>query len=473
MPSEDVVPVEDAAVQSTNIFKDSKASGASTGYLKEDEDKSYYSDSYAEDAEDVAGTDAYGRPMPEISEEGNIANIFEYSSAPVEVLGLPLYFTPLSDSGNRCYSKMFEESSPIVFLNPGLPKLNKKIKDINADTGEIKLSKFRFNIKNFNDTRFLSFRSAYGDYYNYFITMLRQIYTGMGLKGIFKLESEYQPADFGMAYFANRATSISEEADSSYGQSQLASNATQNSQETREAAMYTEMDDAGKNDFFKNIKNTLEDLVDSLPLIGNIISPMAKMLSGSQLYYPEIWADSSFGRSYTLSFKFYSPYGDRESIFRNVYVPFISLLAMVLPRQDGVYGYREPFLVRASCPGYFECECGVITSFSFVRGGDDMLWTAEGLPNEITCSLTIKDLYPSMPMPEDEKYIKYNGGMLSFLSCMSGVRMDQMSTIMTRMKTKSMSELGELSDIINLRHLKNRAKDTEYSAVQWLNNIFT
>ena len=155
----------------------------------------------------------------------------------------------------------------------------------------------------------------------------------------------------------------------------------------------------------------------------------ARVVNGSQLLYPNIWTDSQFSRSYNLSFKFVSPYGDKESIFRYVYVPFISLLALALPRQDSTVGYGQPFYVKVNCPGWFESSMGYISSIDFTRGGSDNLWSVDNLPMAIDVTMSLVDCYPSLPMTRKYSQMKYNFGLASFLDTLAGIRSDQLDLL--------------------------------------------
>ena len=446
-----------------------------TGYYNEDE-TTVYDELYTDDETEVAGEDVYGvsRVLPETS---GIVDPYELTYGKgTKVLGLPMYYTPLADPFNRNFSKMFDEDTPIVFLNPGKPKLNKRIKGVaeSEGAGSVILTSILTSVKNYNDVRFMGFKQDWYDYYKYAYALMSYVYTNMSIDDsafIFDFDDEYkkQKGTYGLAFFANQATQINETMTSSYGQSELASNASQQSQKSRDEARYNSMVGGGLGTMINNIKKSFESITEDLPIIGKLVEPMAKLLSGSQLYYPNVWSDSQYAKNYTLSFKFYSPYGDKESIFRYVYIPFLSLMALAAPKQDGIYAYKEPFLVRACCPGFFECECGVITSFDFKRGGEESLWTVEGLCNEIEVNMTIEDLYPNMPIPKNSKYIKFNGGLISFLECMAGMRMDQVN-LLTRLKGKVSRTLG--NGIVTFKSIKNAGGDIWYGVMDKMRNNF-
>lgn len=136
-------------------------------------------------------------------------------------------------------------------------------------------------------------------------------------------------------------------------------------------------------------------------LISNIISKARTILSGGRMLFPEIWADSSFSRSYSFRMKLISPSGDKLSVFLNILVPIYHLLALVLPRQSKgtPEGYYSPFLVKAACKSLLNIDMGIITDLNLTKGGEAE-WTVDGLPTVAEISFTIKDLYEGLSMTE-------------------------------------------------------------------------
>jgi hypothetical protein len=112
------------------------------------------------------------------------------------------------------------------------------------------------------------------------------------------------------------------------------------------------------------------------------------------MLFPEIWDNSSFGRSYNVNIKLRSPDCDDLSIYLNVLVPLYHLIGMVAPHtiKNNYNTYSSPFLVRAYCKGMFNIDMGIITSMDVSKGKEGS-WNANGLPTEMDISLTIKDLY--------------------------------------------------------------------------------
>lgn len=144
---------------------------------------------------------------------------------------------------------------------------------------------------------------------------------------------------------------------------------------------------------FKAAKNV------GMKLVGQF-SEQALVLSGKgRISLPEVFASSSFSRSFSFDFKFHSPYGDSLSIFENEYIPFLTLLAMTAPRQIGKMTYTSPFALRISVRNKIMINYGMVESLTVTRGGDSNDWTPSGFPKTITCSLSIKDLEPNISLP--------------------------------------------------------------------------
>jgi len=392
---------------------------------------------------------------------------------PTSIIGSPMEFSPLSDPNSRVYAKMFLEDLSIIKIHPGLPVFNKKLKLSNLtrvlDTLENATFGLIPSISSGDDVRFIKFQqnlTEYKQYCNTLMAFLRGIMatddenngrnsSNGGIEGRnFDLASalgikDQEITKNGLCFFCNKATTASETFDNSYGPSNIANTANQKAGEMRELRQMKGMI-AGNSGLISQVLKQLKDLVtgigESLPVFGGLIGNFSKVLDGSQLYFPDIWSDSTMGRDYTVSVKLYSPAGDSESIWRNIFAPVIALMCLALPRSDGIYGYTEPFLVKICVPGWFQSDCAVITSLEIKKGGDDNLWTNRGFPNEIEVNLTIKDLYPQMSIAKNNTTFKFNKGLLNYLECMAGL--DPYEVEGTRIEAKGLQNVRRL----NLKH---------------------
>ena len=168
------------------------------------------------------------------------------------------------------------------------------------------------------------------------------------------------------------------------------------------------------------ISNTIAELTSDISRLtskNNILNSITKHLqtvaSGGRLVFPEIWSNSSFDKSYNIDIKLVSPDADKLSIYLNIIVPLMHLIALVAPRTKGKNtggmnqnAYFQPFLVRAVYKSMFSVDTGIITSMD-INKGDEGRWTPDGLPTSVTVSFTIKDLYQVMSISPTE-YLDMN-----------------------------------------------------------------
>ena len=150
------------------------------------------------------------------------------------------------------------------------------------------------------------------------------------------------------------------------------------------------------------------------------------VMSGAGRYVlPEIWTDSSFSRSYSVNFKFRSPYGSKLSIFENTFVPLIFLMAMAIPRKVAIQSYTNPFYVKSYCKGLFSIELGMITSLSISRGEEKNDRTNEQLFRSVNVTVNIKDMLSCIPMGLDGGLFgiskSANNGMFNYMANLAGI----------------------------------------------------
>ena len=172
--------------------------------------------------------------------------------------------------------------------------------------------------------------------------------------------------------------------------------------------------------FAKNRQDNLRLLADR----GNIGS----LLMGEKTHLPKFWNSSDFNRSYTLSFRLESPYGDYESLVEYVYRPFITLLTCSLPIQTSFYGAMNPFCLRLDCPGMFTISEGYVSSIDFRRAPDVGTYNANGIATAIEVNITIEDIDPWLSLPVGPMTFSTNINMQAWLDSLCGVSYQEIYT---------------------------------------------
>lgn len=140
---------------------------------------------------------------------------------------------------------------------------------------------------------------------------------------------------------------------------------------------------------------------------------------------PEVWSDSSFDKSYSISMKLRSPYGHRLSIYENDFVPLSFLIGLTSPRKIGIQSYTNPFYVRVYSKGLFSIPMGMISSLNITRGEDTNDRTVEGFFRTVSVQLSIKDVMPNVAMSLDGGIFSLskatNMGMENYLCTLAGI----------------------------------------------------
>lgn len=264
------------------------------------------------------------------------------------------------------------------------------------------------------------------------------------------MASEVSTPDY-VNLYVDSNTSFNESADNSTTQSQLESTLADTMEGlSKEISFWLNAGGAGMAD---DIKQGLASSIGSIGdsnltnaggILDRVIGMSTNILQGSNMVFPELWSDSGYGKSYSVNMTLQSPYGDKESIYLNILVPMMHILALALPRQTSANSFTTPFLVRAFSPGWFVCDMGIITSLSI----DKDEWTVDGLPSEVKISFTIKDLYDQMMITGTHKPGDFfnNQGLMDFLAVSAGLNILK-PDLKIKLETIAESLVNKFTDI--------------------------
>jgi len=363
------------------------------------------------------------------------------------------------------------------------------------------LQKSQKNNANNGDLRYYRFKDDFLEFLKYLDLNVSTLAVKMGVgdfgaaryKSFMGFYNDDAFADWSHAfkfYCTKSGTSVSESISNEFGDSQIAGTANTVSEALQEFRYL--VGDEKANEAIGNVGGKIGEGLSSIisglfssltsgsesegadnstmfTSLGDAISAAA---GGNKLIWPQIWKNSTFSRSYTLSFEFVSPYGSPEAIFRYVYLPFLTLLTLACPKQYGSNGYSSPFLIRLEMPGFFTSDLAVIQSMQWRKGGNDNLYNNEGLPLAMTVDITVQDLYPSMAMSEDWTALRHNTGMHGFLDNMAGLSVERFSPIdnikhSLRVKTENIIGSVERNTI---GRLKNKVYNITTGAKIFMNN---
>lgn len=403
-------------------------------------------------------------------EDSDFANI----KSIMGVFGLPYQFLPntdprLVDSTNVQnigyeYAEKIIERIPLLFIAPGkanfMTRYSKKNKEsiLNKiiDMGTNNNNNQSINDLLDADGRYYTFEYDPVRYYKFvnpacriaarYLNLQDKQINGVPLDRLnwedFTKSGIKSVGDFGsytsVPFYVDSNTSISENFSNSTSQSMLASAVNSVSDMGKELAFLLGSSatatgvealavDADMATNIENVQNTINSLLSKGHFANNLVSHLGTVVTGGRMMFPEIWADSSFSRSYTCSLKFISPDPSSLSVYLNVIVPLLHLLALVAPQSvsSDPNFYSTPFLVRACYKGFFNIDTGIITSMSVTKGAECQ-WTPEGIPTSINVDIDIKDLYNAMSVTSTEsKEWKYdtlnNTALMDYIANLCGI----------------------------------------------------
>ena len=254
--------------------------------------------------------------------------------------------------------------------------------------------------------------------------------------------SKFQQAVYygnSIAFYINSDASFQDSFTNETSESSLSSTINALSDKAREIQFLLGTASTQVGEAFDKVDGTLSDIKSQINSIvekisgGNTIfttiaNSVKTIVSGGRMLFPQIWSNSNFSKSYSISIKLTTPSTDRISWWLNIYVPLCHLMALVLPRSEYINSYTAPFIIKAFYKGMFNIDMGIITEMTFNKGKEGS-WTKDGLPTVVDVSFTIQDLYSAMGMTSTEKMFKgltlQNVAEMDYVANLCGININE------------------------------------------------
>lgn len=434
-------------------------------------------------------------------------------NATTRLFGAPFQFTKhtdfrLSDSQNglgRKYLEAIVSESPIVYIMPGKPNYLPDLSDSERKSLTTFFSSKKVDSDNKSildkilkgkDARYFGFMADYSVYMRYVNLLCRTsaVYMGLGNKTAPGSTTTYKHYDWGNYRYESTHTPKKEKKKSMFDLAELKTNVYQalfgsyqytqfyvepntsfnesSSNNTSTSKLEGAFDSAegivkelafltstaavkGADAFRDSFATGMNDISEKMLKNGNenfftrLLGMSSQVLSGSNVIFPEIWGDAAYNKSYNITINLVSPYGSKESIYLNIIVPLMHLLALTLPRQTSANAYGSPFLVKMFAKGWFSCEMGIIDSISIEKGGQGA-WSINGLPTEVKVSMSVKDLYTNLMITPNSRPDLFfeNQGLIEFLAVTCGVDLSkpQFATKIEAIFATIFNTVGDIPD---------------------------
>lgn len=406
-------------------------------------------------------------------------------TVPEDIIGYPNVYNEYADYklhvgkyGRVEYNTILKDA-PIVFFQPGIPKfmpkngvmgavdgllgisdqsssslIAKALASANEDGIPNEIRKIAQKEGFQYDSRYYGFKPSYASYTKFVNSMATYVATRMGLVATAKTDTtrndiKLLSANRGGNVFTRTmlpvycdagSTSFSEGSQNSTSESMLSSLTKNASQLAREAEFLFDGKTASIGNLFQsNMSKLNENITSTVGGVGVDVNGIMNKLQiggesvmkGGIMFFPEIWQDSQYRKSYDIGVKLWSPYGDKLSIFNNIIFPLICLYCLSLPRQTGRTTFSSPFLIKLYAKGWFNCDLGMVESITITKG-DNNSWSNDNLPLEVDVKISVKDLYPTMMMTVGKygSLYGYNTGLIEFLDTLSGVGVGEVDYLM-------------------------------------------
>ena len=183
-------------------------------------------------------------------------------------------------------------------------------------------------------------------------------------------------------------------------------------------------------------------------IVSRLLSAGKSVIKGENMMMPDIWSGSENSKSYNLTFKFKAMYGNRLSLYTDVIVPLMHVVALAYPRATSANTYASPPLVKVYQKGAWSCNLGVISSIEITKDDVPESWNVDGLSTEVTVNLSITDLYSDMALTPANNPILFanNSSLVEFLATTCGLDLvaPQLSTKVSNLWNSSVNFISNI-----------------------------
>ena len=149
--------------------------------------------------------------------------------------------------------------------------------------------------------------------------------------------------------------------------------------------------------FKTKIRETMASMASDIGLGG-----FGAALGGAYLDFPNMWKDSTANlpkMDYTIELR--ATYGNKMSVFTDIYIPLCMLLGGTIPLSAGKASYVSPFVCEVYHKGRAQSRLAMIENVSISRGVGNLGWSVDDLPLGIDVTLSIADLTNIIHVPID------------------------------------------------------------------------
>ena len=104
----------------------------------------------------------------------------------------------------------------------------------------------------------------------------------------------------------------------------------------------------------------------------SMVNTMKAIATGARVDFPQVWKNSSYTPSYTMTIRLYNPNpADPVSTQKYIVGPIAALVALGVPKvAEDATTYKWPLLCKVRSPGIYHLNAAYINSIAVIKGGD-------------------------------------------------------------------------------------------------------
>jgi hypothetical protein len=140
--------------------------------------------------------------------------------------------------------------------------------------------------------------------------------------------------------------------------------------------------------------------------LGGGMNLVSKMMAGHRIDFPQIWSNSGYSPSYSVTIRLYNPNpGSKQSTLKYIAGPLATILCLAVPRTLNGASYRWPFYHKIRVRGLYNLDPAVITNITVVKGGDQQQIGYTQMMGMCDIRIDFISLHRSMLLDEKEPTI--------------------------------------------------------------------
>lgn len=144
------------------------------------------------------------------------------------------------------------------------------------------------------------------------------------------------------------------------------------------------------------------------------------VLTGARVDFPQVWKNSGFAPSYTMTIRLYNPTpSSHTSTKQHIIGPLAALALLGIPISEEGDTYNWPFLHKISCPGIYNLDPAFISNITVVKGGDQQQIAHNQRLGIVDIRIDFGSLYNSI-LAEEGKNISNRPTLRTYLKALEG-----------------------------------------------------